>query len=136
MQGPANAIELFHGYTYSGHPLATAAALATLDLYRDEDLFARVAGLAPYWEEGLHSLKGLPHVTDLRNIGLMGAIELASIQGQPGERAFQAFLACFEKGVLVRQSGDTLAMSPPFIVEKSQIDEIFTVLADVLKRLN
>jgi beta-alanine--pyruvate transaminase len=136
MQGPPNAIELFHGYTYSGHPLAVAAALATLDVYRDEDLFARVASLAPYWEQGLHSLKGLPHVVDLRNIGLMGAIELASIPGQPGERAFQAFLACYEKGVLVRQSGDTLAMSPPFIVQKSQIDEIFTVLTEVLRRLN
>lgn len=136
MQGAPNAIELFHGYTYSGHPLAVAAALATLDLYRDEDLFARVASLAPYWEEGLHSLKGLPHVVDLRNIGLMGAIELAPMPGQPGERAFQAFLACYEKGVLVRQSGETLAMSPPFIVQKSQIDEIFTVLTEVLRRLN
>jgi beta-alanine--pyruvate transaminase len=136
MTGPEGAIELFHGYTYSGHPLATAAALATLDLYRDEDLFARVGSLAPYWEDALHSLKGLPHVVDLRNIGLMGAIEIAPMPGQPGERAFQAFLACYEKGVLVRQSGDTLAMSPPFIVEKSQIDEIFTVLAEVLRRLN
>ncbi len=136
MQGAPNAIELFHGYTYSGHPLAAAAALATLDLYRDEDLFARANDLAPYWEDAVHSLKGLPHVVDLRNIGLMAAIEFAVQPGQPGERAFQGFIACFEKGLLVRQSGDTLALSPPLIVTKPQIDEMFTTLAEVLRRLN
>ena len=122
MDGPPGLIELFHGYTYSGHPLACAAALATLEIYADEDLFARAADLAPYWEDAVHSLKGRRHVIDLRNIGLVGAVELEPRQDAPGARAYDAFVACFESGLLVRQTGDTLALSPPLIIKKAQID--------------
>ena len=135
MQGPENAIELFHGYTYSGHPVAAAAGLATLDIYKEEGLFDRTKELAPYWEQGLHSLKGLPHVIDLRNIGLIGAIEMEGISGKPTARAFDAFLQCYEKGLLIRTTGDIIALSPPLIVSKSQIDEIFSTLATVIKGL-
>ena len=135
MQGPENAIELFHGYTYSAHPLACAAALATLDIYRRDGLFARAAGLAPYWEDAVHALKGAPHVVDLRNIGLVGAVELEPRAGAPGTRAYDVFLECFRNGLLVRQTGDILAFSPPLIVEKKHIDEMFGTLGDVLKDL-
>jgi beta-alanine--pyruvate transaminase len=133
--GPESAIEFFHGYTYSGHPLAAAAACASLDLFRDEKLFERVAELAPYWEEGAHSLKGLPHVIDIRNIGLVAGIELQPMDGKPGARAFEAFLRAYQKNVLIRTTGDTIALSPSFIIEKKQIDEIFGVVRDVLKTL-
>jgi len=135
MQGPENAIELFHGYTYSGHPVAAAAGLATLDTYKEEGLFERTKELAPYWEQAVHSLKGLPHVIDLRNLGLIGAIELEPIAGKPTARAFEAFLQCFEKGLLIRTTGDIIALSPPLIISKSQIDEIFDTLGTVLKGL-
>jgi len=133
MQGPENAIEFAHGYTYSGHPVAAAAALATLDIYARENLFDRAASLAPYWESAAHSLKGLPNVIDIRNIGLVAGIELQPISGKPGARAFDVYLKCFERGLLIRQTADILALSPPLIVEKSQIDEIFGKLAEVLK---
>ena len=135
MGGPEHVIEFFHGYTYSGNPIASAAGLATLETYRDEDLLTRGADLAPYFEEALHSLKGLPHVIDIRNIGLVGAIELEPIAGQPTKRAFSAFLKAFEAGVLIRTTGDIIALSPPLIVEKSQIDQIVGTLADILKTL-
>ncbi len=135
MTGPENAIELFHGYTYSGHPVAAAAGLAVLDTYRDEGLFERTQELAPYWESALHALKGLPHIIDLRNIGLIGAIEMESIPGKPTARAFEAFLRCFEKGLLIRTTGDTIALSPPLIISKQQIDEIFDTLSGVIKNL-
>jgi beta-alanine--pyruvate transaminase len=135
MQGPENAIELYHGYTYSGHPLAAAAAIATLDLFKAEGLFERVAELAPYWEEGVHSLKGLPHVIDLRNIGLIAGIELEGIPGQPTVRAFEAFLRAYEKGVLIRTTGDTIALSPSFIIDKGQIDRLFETVREILKTL-
>ncbi len=135
MQGPEGAIELFHGYTYSGHPLAAAAALAALDTYAEDDLFGRAAEMAPYWEDAVHALKGLPHVIDLRNIGLIAGIELESISGKPTARAFEAFLRCYDKGLLIRTTGDIIALSPPLIIEKSQIDEMFGLLADVLKAL-
>ncbi|HXH02668.1 MAG TPA: aspartate aminotransferase family protein [Candidatus Competibacteraceae bacterium] len=135
MQGPENAIELFHGYTYSGHPLACAAGLATLDVYRDEGLFQRAAELSAYWEDAVHSLKGLPHVIDLRNLGLIAGIELEPIQGKPSARAFEAFLRCYEKGALIRTTGDIIALSPPLIIEKSHIDQLFGTLADVLRTL-
>jgi len=135
MQGPENAIELFHGYTYSGNPVAAAAGLATLETYREEGLFERAAELAPYWEEMLHSLKGLPHVVDVRNLGLVGAVELEGVPGEPTKRAFEAFLRCYEAGVLIRTTGDIIALSPPLIVEKSHIDRIGEVLAEVLKDL-
>jgi beta-alanine--pyruvate transaminase len=133
MQGPESAIEFAHGYTYSGHPLAAAAALAALDIYQREDLFNRAKALAPYWEDAVHSLKGQPNVIDLRNIGLVAGIELASIPGKPGARAFDAYVRCFERGLLVRQTGDILALSPPLIIEKQQIDDMFGMLSEVLK---
>jgi beta-alanine--pyruvate transaminase len=133
MQGPENIIEFAHGYTYSGHPIAAAAALATLDIYQKEDLFNRAKALAPYWEDAVHGLKDLPNIVDLRNIGLVAGIELAPIAGKPGARAFDVYLKCFERGLLVRQTGDILALSPPLIVEKSQIDDMFGLLREVLK---
>jgi beta-alanine--pyruvate transaminase len=125
-------IELFHGYTYSGHPLACAAGLATLDLYRDERLFARSAATEPAFETMLHSLRGLPHVIDVRNIGLMGAFELAPRDGAVGARGSEAFVRCFEAGLLVRVTGDVIAMSPPFIVEQTHLDEAADILGRVL----
>jgi beta-alanine--pyruvate transaminase len=135
MQGPENAIELFHGYTYSGHPLAAAAAVATLDLFKQEGLFERVAELAPYWENAAHSLKGLPYVIDIRTIGLIVGIELEPMPGKPTARAFEAFLRAYQKGILIRTTGDTIAMSPPFIIEKQQIDQLFGTLSEILKTL-
>ena len=132
MKGP-DGIELFHGYTYSGHPLACAAGNAALDIYREEGLFTRGAELARYWEDALHQLRGLPHVIDIRNLGLVGAIELEPIAGSPTKRAAQAFSAAFDKGVLIRTTGDTIALSPPLIVEKGQIDQIGETLREVLK---
>ena len=128
-------IELFHGYTYSGHPLAAAAGLATLELYRSEGLFERAADLAPYWENAVHGLRGAPHVIDLRNIGLVGAIELEPRSAAAGARGFDVFLGCFEAGVLTRVTGDTIALSPPLIIEREQVDRIVEVLADVLARV-
>ncbi len=136
MNAPDNSIELFHGYTYSGHPLACAAGLATVDLYREEGLFERAADLAPYWEQGLHSLKGASHVIDIRNIGMVGAIELEPIAGKPTARAFDAFLQAYDKGLLIRTTGDIIALSPPLIVEKTHIDFIVDTVGDVLKTLH
>ena len=128
-------IELFHGYTYSGHPLATAAGLATLELYRTEGLFERARTLAPAWEDAVHALRGLPHVIDVRNLGLMAALELEPRPGAPGARGFDLFLDCFQHGALVRATGDVIAFSPPLIIERGQIDELFTLVADALRRL-
>jgi beta-alanine--pyruvate transaminase len=129
-------IELFHGYTYSGHPLATAAALATLRLYRDEGLFERAADMAPRWEGAMHSLRGEPHVIDIRNVGLVGAIEMAPRDGVVGARAMDAMLACFwEENLLIRITGDTIAISPPLIVSEAQVGEITDKVRAVLRRL-
>jgi beta-alanine--pyruvate transaminase len=137
MQGPEKAIELFHGYTYSAHPLACAAALATLDVYRDEGLFERARELAPHWEAAVHSLRDCPNVIDVRNIGLIGAIELAPRAGAPGARAFDAFTRAFhEQDLMIRVTGDIIAMSPPLIIQKPQIDEIVTRLRAVLTTLD
>ena len=133
MNGPEHLIEFFHGYTYSGNPVASAAGIATLETYREEGLFARAAELAPYWEDALHSLKGLPHVIDIRNYGLIGAIELEPIAGKPTRRAFSAFIKAFENDILIRTTGDIIALSPPLIIAKSEIDELFGKLAEVLK---
>ncbi|HYD30735.1 MAG TPA: aspartate aminotransferase family protein [Azospirillaceae bacterium] len=133
MSGPEHLIELFHGYTYSAHPVACAAGLATLEVYRDEELFRRAAELAPYWADAIHSLKGAPHVIDLRNVGLIGAIELAPRPGEPTKRAYEAFVKCYEAGVLIRTTGDIIALSPPLIVEKAEIDRIAETIATVLK---
>lgn len=136
MSGPEHLIELFHGYTYSGNPVASAAALATLDIYQEEGLLTRAAELASYWEDAVHSLKGLPHVIDLRNLGLIGAIELEPIAGEPTKRAFSAFLKAYERGFLIRTTGDIIALSPPLIIEKTEIDRLFETLADILRHLD
>jgi len=133
MTGPDNAIELFHGYTYSGHPLACAAALATLDVYQGEGLFENASALSPYWEDAVHALRGLPHVVDIRNLGLVAAIELEPIAGQPTKRAFDVFVRAYEEGLLIRTTGDTIALSPPLSLTKAHIDQIFGTLADLLK---
>jgi beta-alanine--pyruvate transaminase len=130
------AIELYHGYTYSGHPLASAAMLATMDVYKEEQLFKRAADIAPCFEDAAHSLKGLPYVKDVRNLGLVCGIELEGKPGKPTARAFDVFLKCFwEKGVLIRTTGDIIALSPPLIIDKKQIDQLFSSIADALKEL-
>jgi beta-alanine--pyruvate transaminase len=132
MSGPPQAIELFHGYTYSAHPLACAAALAVQDVYRDEGLFERAASLAPVLEDAVHSLKGLRHVVDCRNLGLIGAVELAPRPGLPGARAFEVFLKCWEKGVMIRTTGDIIAFSPALIAKPEELQRIVQTVADVL----
>ncbi|MET3660854.1 aspartate aminotransferase family protein [Aquamicrobium ahrensii] len=136
MNGPEHMIEFFHGYTYSGNPIASAAALATLDTYKEEGLLTRGAELAPYWEEALHSLRDEPHVIDIRNIGLVGAIELEPIAGAPTKRAFQAFVEAFERGALIRTTGDIIALSPPLIISKGQIDELIDHVREVLRMVD
>jgi beta-alanine--pyruvate transaminase len=133
MSGPEHMVEFPHGYTYSAHPLACAAALGTLETYADEGLLTRGAKMAPVFEHALHSLRESPNVIDIRNIGLVGGIELASIPGAPGKRAFDIFRECFERGVLIRTTGDIIALSPPLIVEESHIDQAISTIADVLK---
>ncbi|TPW29042.1 aspartate aminotransferase family protein [Pararhizobium mangrovi] len=135
MNGPEHLIEFFHGYTYSGNPMASAAGLATLETYKEEGLLTRGAELAPYWEDALHSLKDAPHVVDIRNIGLIGAIELEPMKGEPTKRAFSAFLKAFEKGCLIRTTGDIIALSPPLIIEKNHIDELVDCLRTVLNEV-
>ena len=132
MQGP-DGIELFHGYTYSAHPAACAGGLATLALYQREGLLTRAASVAKYWEEAAHALRGLPHVVDVRNYGLILGLELESIPGKAGTRGFAVFKRCFDRGVLVRQTGEVIALSPPLIVEKTHIDQIFGTLSEVLR---
>jgi beta-alanine--pyruvate transaminase len=132
MQGPEG-IELFHGYTYSGHPVACAAGIGTLDTYADEELLTRAASLERYWEDAAHALKGTRHVIDIRNIGLIAAIELEPRAGAPGRRAFEVFVKAFESGVLIRVTGDIIALSPPLIVEKPQIDRLFASIREVLQ---
>lgn len=134
MQGPESQIELFHGYTYSGHPVACAAGLATMDIYKREGLLTRGKELEKYWEDALFSLKGLPNVIDIRTIGLVGGVELAPRAGAAGQRGYEIFVDCFKNGTLVRQTGDIIALSPPLIVEKDQIDVIVSKLADAIKR--
>ncbi|MCF1426881.1 MAG: aspartate aminotransferase family protein [Shewanella sp.] len=131
MQGPEAMIEFFHGYTYSGHPVAAAAALATLDIYEQEQLFARTTELAPYFEQAVHSLKGLPHIIDIRNTGLVGGIQLAP-GSQIGKRGYQVFERCFHKGALVRSTADIIALSPPLIAEKAHIDQLVNTITDVI----
>jgi beta-alanine--pyruvate transaminase len=134
MNGPEHLIEFFHGYTYSGHPLACAASLATLDTYAEEGLLTRGRDMAGFFEEAVHTLDDLPKVIDVRNLGLVGGIELAPIAGEPGKRAFQVFLDCWEHGVLVRNTGDTIALSPPLIIEKQHIEHIVGTLAGAIAR--
>ena len=136
MQGPEHLIELFHGYTYSGNPIACAAGLATLETYAEEGLFDRCAEIAPYWEEALHSLHDAHHVIDIRNMGLIGAVELEPIPEAPTKRAFSAFLKAYEKGILIRTTGDIIAMSPPLIIDRAQVDELIGTLREVLEALD
>ena len=136
MNGPEHLIEFMHGYTYSGNPVASAAGIATLDTYEEDGLLTRGAELADYWADAVFSLKGLPHVIDLRTMGLIGAIELEPIAGEPTKRAFTAFLKAYDKGLLIRTTGDIIALSPPLIIEKSEIDFIFDTLRDILKNLD
>ncbi|WP_341312977.1 aspartate aminotransferase family protein [Paraburkholderia sp. IMGN_8] len=133
VNGAPGGIELFHGYTYSGHPIAAAAACATIDLYEREQLFERAARMAPIFETAIHKLRGERHVIDVRNLGLVGGVELAPRAGSPGARAYDVFVRCYEKGVLTRYTGDILAFSPPLIIEEAQIEEIFRTVAEVLK---
>jgi beta-alanine--pyruvate transaminase len=133
MQGPDNAIELFHGYTYSAHPVACAAGIATQQIYQREGLLTRAKEMDAYWADAVHSLKGLPHVIDLRNMGLIGAIELDAMPGKPGARGFDTFVRAFEAGILIRVTGDIVALSPPLIIERKHVDELFGKLAEVLK---
>lgn len=129
---PPGMIDLFHGYTYSGHPVATAAAEATLALYHEEKLFDRARELAPHFEAAVHRLRNAPNVIDIRNFGLMAAVELAPLPGQPGARGFDVFLRCFRKNALVRVTGDIIAMSPPLIISREQIDELTGILGEAL----
>ncbi|HUY84809.1 MAG TPA: aminotransferase class III-fold pyridoxal phosphate-dependent enzyme, partial [Steroidobacteraceae bacterium] len=133
MQGPEHTIELFHGYTYSGHPVACAAALATLEVYAREGLLTRAGELAPAMENLVHGMKGLPHVIDARNFGLIGAVELEARPTRPGTRGYEVFLKCFERGVLVRQTGDIIALSPPLIVEQADLARIAEVLGQAIR---
>ena len=134
MQGPEHLIEFFHGYTYSAHPLACAAGLATLETYADDGLLTRAGDMAGTFAEALHSLKGLPNVIDVRNFGLVGGIELAPLPGEPAKRAFNIFLDCWEQGVLLRTTGDTVALSPPLIIESNHIERLVDVLGKAIKR--
>ena len=135
MDGPEHIIELFHGYTYSGHPLACAAGLASLELYDREELFQRAADLEDYWQDAVHRLNVLPHVIDIRNIGLAAGIELEPRGGKPGLRGYEVLVGCFESGALVRVTGDTLALSPPLIITQAQIDELLDIVAETIKKI-
>ncbi|MGA9658411.1 MAG: aspartate aminotransferase family protein [Asticcacaulis sp.] len=132
MQTADAPIEFFHGYTYSGHPLACAAGLATLEVYAEDALFQRARDISDYWQEAIHSLHDAPHVIDIRNLGLIGGIELAPRPGAPTVRALEAFDRCFEKGLLIRVTGDIIALSPPLILEKAHIDQIVNTLREAL----
>jgi beta-alanine--pyruvate transaminase len=132
VKGTGAGIEFFHGYTYSGHPLAAAAAIATLELHRAEDLPGRALALEPYWQDAVHSLKGLPNVIDIRDVGLIGAVELAPRPGKPTQRALDVFRRCFDDGVLIRVTADIIAMSPPLICEKPHVDRLINTLAEAI----
>lgn len=136
MQGPENMVEFFHGYTFSGNPMACAAAMGTLDTYEEEGLLTRAAELSDYWQDAVHSLSDLNHVIDLRNLGLIAGIELQPRAGQPTARAFDAFLQAYDAGLLIRTTGDTIALSPPLIIEKSQIDFAFETLRKIIQSLD
>jgi beta-alanine--pyruvate transaminase len=136
MTGPEQAVEFFHGYTYSGHPLAAAAALASIDIYREEGLFERASEMAPVFENAVHSLKGAANVVDIRNIGMMAAIELEPRADGPALRALDAFRRCFDAGVLVRTTGDTIALTPPLIIDEPQIDQIVTTIGQALRSID
>ncbi|MFM1907257.1 MAG: hypothetical protein RLZZ591_934 [Pseudomonadota bacterium] len=134
-QAPEHAIEFFHGYTYSGHPVACAAAIATLDLMQEENLFERAGQMGRVLGDAMHSaLKGLPNVVSIRTLGLAGAVELAPIAGSPGKRAYDIFMSCFHKGSLVRPAGDNIVLCPPYIVTHAQIEQLVGTIADAVKQ--
>ncbi len=134
-KSPAHAVEFMHGYTYSGHPVACAAAVATLNLYKEENLFARAGEMGKVLGDAMHSaFKGLPNVIGIRTLGLAGAVELTGIANLPGKRAFDIFMECFHNGIMVRPAGETLVLAPPYIVEKSHIDELVGTLAAAIKK--
>ncbi|HEY0421112.1 MAG TPA: aminotransferase class III-fold pyridoxal phosphate-dependent enzyme, partial [Acetobacteraceae bacterium] len=133
VEGAPAGIELFHGYTYSGHPLASAAAIAAVDIHVNEDLPGRARAMEPYFEQAAHSLKGLPNVVDIRNLGLVAGIELQPRPGKPTERAMRIFHHCFDAGVLIRTTADIIALSPPLIAEKTHVDRIFETIADAIR---
>ena len=133
VEGTSAGIEFFHGYTYSGHPLAAAASIATLELHKTEDLPGRARAIEPYWQDAVHSLKSEPNVIDTRDIGLIGGIELAPRAGKPGHRAMSVFRRCFDAGVLVRVTGDIVALSPPLIVERPHVDRMVGTLAEAIR---
>ena len=135
LAGAEAPIELFHGYTYSAHPLACAAGLATLETYREDDLFARAAAIEGYWREAIHTLADARHVIDIRDLGIVAGIELAPRDGAPTARATEVFETCFDEGLLIRVTGDTIALSPPLILEKSHIDRMVETLRSVLGRV-
>ncbi len=135
MHGPDQSIEFPHGYTYSGHPLACAAAIATLDVYAEEGLFDNAATLEDYWQEAVHSLRESSHIIDIRNIGIVAGIELEAFPGSPTKRAYECLVRCFEEGLLIRTTGDIIALSPPLTLQKTHIDRMISILADVLKSL-
>ncbi|MES2935660.1 MAG: aspartate aminotransferase family protein [Pseudomonadota bacterium] len=133
---PDNSIEFFHGYTYSGHPLASAAAVATIGVYKNEEIFERAANMEAYFEDAAHDLKSLPYVKDVRNLGLVCGIELDSLPGKVGARAYDVFVKCFEqKNLLIRTTGDIIALSPPLIIEKAHVDQLFGTISAVLQSL-
>ncbi|MES0884073.1 aspartate aminotransferase family protein [Roseibium sp. SCP14] len=136
MQGPEDMIELFHGYTYSGHPVACAAGLAVLDIYEKGELLTRAAKLNGKWQDAVHSLKGKPNVIDIRNLGLVGGIELASREGAPGARAYEVFTECFEQGALIRVTGDIIALSPPLIISEDQIEELIGIVRTAIRKIS
>jgi len=135
VDAPGGGIQFFHGYTYSGHPLACAAGIATLDTYAEEGLLEASPAIQKQFEQGIHSLKGLPHVVDCRNLGLIGAVELASRKDGAGTRGFDVFEKCWDKGVFVRPVGDAIAFCPPLIVEKKHLEQMFGTVAEVLRTL-
>ena len=134
MTGPEHLIEFFHGYTYSAHPLACAAGLATLDTYAEDGLLTRAAKMQDEFAKALHSLRDEPNVIDVRNIGLVGGVELKPLPGEPAKRAFNVFLDCWEQGLLIRTTGDTVALSPPLIIESGHIERIIDTLKGALRR--
>jgi beta-alanine--pyruvate transaminase len=135
MQGPEQQIELFHGYTYSGHPAACAAGLATLDIHETEGLLTRARSLAAKWEESMHSLAAVAPVIDVRTIGLMAGVELEPRTGAPGARGYELFVDCFQRGLLIRVTGDIVALSPPLTVEDQHIDEMVALIAHGIRRI-
>ncbi len=133
VHGAPDGIELFHGYTYSGHPLAAAAAIAAMDLHRAEDLPGRARAMEPYWQAAVHALRGLPNVVDIRDCGMVAGVELQPRPGKPTDRAVKVFGRCFDAGLLVRTTGDTIALSPPLIIENSHLDRIVETLTEAIR---